>query len=624
MSATHKRARVSVALDGRRLLCLVAVVFVFSVFGLGTSAAAPSPGGWVASTYTSSDLERVVGVEFWTPDRPVSYTVRVFSGLQDGRPEGLLFEQKGRAGECGYYSVPVAQDIFLAKGQTCFVAVGFKAIQGETELPQATPCETPSTGGMASRDGVTFHPATFAEAPVALLTVPDNGRTEAVAISKFVVSAPIPPLPIVAGSPMTFKYSATGTAVGHALNITIQFGDGTADFTATGIPSPIVDRTQDHTYATAGRYKAKLTITDSVDSTTLSKELDVVVDIPVVTTSTETCGLVPLNVCFTATPSNGTPPYSYAWNFGDGSAVSHEQNPCHAFVTAGAFSVSLTVTDAAGATGKATPLLLDVIKPLTVVATSNVTDGIPVTLVNFCVVASNGLPPYTYSWDFGDGMAAADVLCPQHAYATVGVYDAEVTVDDSCGQTVSQSITITVHQPPWVRIISPVSSPPVLHAQVNLAASVMVEPGVTVSRVEYYVNGYYLGYSTVAPYSVIWDSRGVNGEFELTAQAYDSMGRSNFTEDPPVIITIANPTLDGRVEALTDPFRLRVFGNYFQAGCKIRINNVLVPATSVKSSTMAVAKGGASLKAMVPKGVPVIVSVTNPDGGISLESTFVR
>src|SRR5690606_38166060 len=41
---------------------------------------------------------------------------------------------------------------------------------------------------------------------------------------------------------------------------------------------------------------------------------------------------------------------SYSWSFGDGSAVSTDNNPTHTFSTAGTYTVTLTVTDDDGAT----------------------------------------------------------------------------------------------------------------------------------------------------------------------------------------------------------------------------------------------------------------------------------
>lgn len=60
-------------------------------------------------------------------------------------------------------------------------------------------------------------------------------------------------------------------------------------------------------------------------------------------------GCVSLEVDFTATPSGGVSPYTYLWDFDDGT-TSTAQNPTHTFTVAGTYEVVVTVTDACGST----------------------------------------------------------------------------------------------------------------------------------------------------------------------------------------------------------------------------------------------------------------------------------
>ena len=62
-------------------------------------------------------------------------------------------------------------------------------------------------------------------------------------------------------------------------------------------------------------------------------------------TANPTSGQAPLLVDFTASAQNGTTPYTYAWNFGDGN-TSQDQNPSHIYNTAGSFEAVVTATDA--------------------------------------------------------------------------------------------------------------------------------------------------------------------------------------------------------------------------------------------------------------------------------------
>src|SRR5207237_85920 len=63
---------------------------------------------------------------------------------------------------------------------------------------------------------------------------------------------------------------------------------------------------------------------------------------------------IPLNIAFTAAATGGTLPYSYSWNFGDGSATSTLHNPSHTYNTAGTFTATLTVTDSSAPVKTAT------------------------------------------------------------------------------------------------------------------------------------------------------------------------------------------------------------------------------------------------------------------------------
>ena len=56
-----------------------------------------------------------------------------------------------------------------------------------------------------------------------------------------------------------------------------------------------------------------------------------------------------MQVNFTSAAEEGTAPYSYAWDFGDGN-TSNLQNPSNIYQIAGSYTSKLTVTDAEGKT----------------------------------------------------------------------------------------------------------------------------------------------------------------------------------------------------------------------------------------------------------------------------------
>jgi PKD repeat protein len=84
-------------------------------------------------------------------------------------------------------------------------------------------------------------------------------------------------------------------------------------------------------------------------SNALSFQIDQLPSLRLSASASPTSGPAPLTVSFTASVSGGTPPYRFAWTFGDG-GTSNLQNPSHTYTTAGSFTARVTVTDAAGRT----------------------------------------------------------------------------------------------------------------------------------------------------------------------------------------------------------------------------------------------------------------------------------
>jgi PKD repeat protein len=87
-------------------------------------------------------------------------------------------------------------------------------------------------------------------------------------------------------------------------------------------------------------------------------------------------------------------------------------------------------------------------EPLRVEITSSDTEGqvAPATF-DFEANVTGGTVPYTYSWDFGDGSVESDDdESIDHTFDVAGNYTVTLTVTDSTGRTVSDSILITVHE----------------------------------------------------------------------------------------------------------------------------------------------------------------------------------
>jgi PKD repeat protein len=101
-----------------------------------------------------------------------------------------------------------------------------------------------------------------------------------------------------------------------------------------------------HTYG-AGLYTIGLTITDAVAKTAYTTiYLTVYPSLSVTTTAAPVAGNAPLQVAFTATASGGLAPFTYIWQFGDGTSGAGG-GTVHSYGS-GTFDAAVTVHDAAG------------------------------------------------------------------------------------------------------------------------------------------------------------------------------------------------------------------------------------------------------------------------------------
>src|SRR5919112_411986 len=98
-------------------------------------------------------------------------------------------------------------------------------------------------------------------------------------------------------------------------------------------------------------------------------------------------------------------------------------------------------------------------EPLTVEIISSGTVGVAPATFEFEADVIGGIGPYTYSWDFGDGSVEVDDdETVEHTFDVAGTYNVDLIVIDSRGQSASDSILITVEEPPP---LPPVEEPPV-------------------------------------------------------------------------------------------------------------------------------------------------------------------
>jgi PKD repeat protein len=109
---------------------------------------------------------------------------------------------------------------------------------------------------------------------------------------------------------------------------------------------------------------------------------------------------------FSGSVNEGTPPYSFNWDFGDGGS-STEQNPSYIYDESGQYFVILSVTDSQGLSGSDSAEATIEPGPLNV----NVNGPYYGTIaepVQFTCTVTGGTPTYSYLWDFGDGESSIE------------------------------------------------------------------------------------------------------------------------------------------------------------------------------------------------------------------------
>ena len=137
---------------------------------------------------------------------------------------------------------------------------------------------------------------------------------------------------------------------------------------------------------------------------------------------------------------------SFEWDFGDGTTATGETTS-HSYSSSGDYSVTLTVTDDAGATDSVSKTISvgsTNAAPSASFTTSPSSPTVDETVSFDASGSSDSDGAITsYEWDFGDGTTATGETTT-HSYADAGDYAVSLTVTDDAGATDTVSKTINV------------------------------------------------------------------------------------------------------------------------------------------------------------------------------------
>ncbi len=273
-----------------------------------------------------------------------------------------------------------------------------------------------------------------------------------------VTSSEMPPL-IASVSP---KEGITGTFLSFAANLS-----GTSpmryswDFGGGATPNSSTSATPIATLGAAGNYLASVQVSNAYGSETYEFDLTVTANgrPPAISEVTPVQGASGTRATFAAR-GNGTPPWSYSWNFGGGATpnTSKSASPTATLGAAGSYLASLVVTNAYGSdtfefaltvTGNGNPPVIGSVSPQEGITGTNVTFTSDVT----------GAAPFSYSWNFGGGATpnTSSAASPTVTLGAPGSYSASLTVTNADGSdTYGFPVTVTISgNPPVIGSVSP-------------------------------------------------------------------------------------------------------------------------------------------------------------------------
>ena len=362
------------------------------------------------------------------------------------------------------------------------------------------------------------------------LTVTDNQGATGVSSQSLSVAANQVPIasftttltPLSAAFDASTSTDPDGSVVSYAWT----FGDGQ---TGTG-------KTPSHTYATAGTYQVKLTVTDNQGATgTVTTAVTVAAAPNQPPTSSFTYTVSNLAVTFNGSAStdpDGTLA-SYAWDFGDGTTGTGA-TPSHTYTVDGPYTVKLTVTDNQGATGVSS-------QSLSVAANQVPIASFTTTLANLAATFNAGASSdpdgsvVSYAWTFGDGQTGTGKT-PSHTYATAGTYQVKLTVTDNQGATGTVTTAVTVaaaaNQPPVAAFTGTVTN-----LAVAFDAGASADPDGTIAS---YAWDY--GDSTTGTGKTSSHTYAAAGTYQVKLTVTDNQGLST-SITKPVVATVPAPTV---------------------------------------------------------------------------------
>jgi gliding motility-associated-like protein len=272
----------------------------------------------------------------------------------------------------------------------------------------------------------------------------NNGCPDTLIIPNYIYVRP----PIAAFTPTPdcsnrLRFSFTDNSIGP-LTWEWNFGDG----------SPLVtSQNPVHTFPALGVYTVQLIVTNNGCADTSIQTINAVDESPdFVADNTAACKIGYIN--FNAVLQNYNNVTNYAWDFGDGGTVSGSglAGVSHAYLNAGTYTVTLTITDINGCVETVTKTNYIRINGPVAGFTPVNTSGCAGLITTFNDLSTgDGINSLTsWHWNFGDGTTQTFTAPPfQHTYAAAGIFSVQLIVTDAlgCKDSITQNNIIVTTDP---------------------------------------------------------------------------------------------------------------------------------------------------------------------------------
>ncbi|MES2593083.1 MAG: PKD domain-containing protein [Bacteroidota bacterium] len=234
--------------------------------------------------------------------------------------------------------------------------------------------------------------------------------------------------------------SSSITPIDAIQSWTWNFGDNTPLYTNQLISGG-------HLYSAAGSYSIKLLVVSNFGcSDSLTKIVTVHSNPVSAFNNTSVCNGNITQFTDSSIPVGGIIS-SWAWNFGDGSAVNTAQNPSYSYTNSGIHNVTLIVSNSSGCTDTSTNPVQVYYNPIAGFTHTDVCFG---DSTHFTNTSSVNLPASitTFLWVFGDASPTSNLQVPVHKYTTPGIYNVTLVTTTADGCSGALTSQVNVFDPP--------------------------------------------------------------------------------------------------------------------------------------------------------------------------------